>query len=191
MVGAVLAGGESRRMGTDKALLEFDGLPLWQRQARVLREAGIDDLVIVRRPGQPDLSDTLPHRHDAFQGAGPIAGLHAALKYSLARPEPAAGVAVLAVDMPAIDATWFAWLARHCRPGAGAVARHADGFEPLAAIYPAAALPVIEARIQREEYSLQGLVGALIESELMAIALLPEAERTRVANWNTPADRGS
>jgi molybdopterin-guanine dinucleotide biosynthesis protein A/MOSC domain-containing protein YiiM len=189
--GAVLAGGESRRMGTDKALLEFDGLPLWRRQQRVLAAAGMDDVVLVRRPGQSDLATGLPLCRDRFTGAGPIAGLHAALTWNLACPEPAEGLAALAVDMPGIDAGWFTWLRRHCRPGGGAVARHAGGFEPLAAIYPSAALPVIEERIRSAHYSLQGLVAALAAAGLMCVVSLPEADRRRVANWNSPADRTS
>lgn len=185
-IGAILAGGESRRMGTDKALLEFDGLPLWRRQQRVLAEAGMDEIVLVRRPGQSDLSPDIPLRHDLLSGAGPIAGLHAALTGSSCQ-----WLAALAVDMPAIDAGWFAGLRRHCRPGCGAVARHAGGFEPLAAIYPVDALRLIEERIRRGEFSLQGLVAELVATGLMAVVPLPEADRRRVANWNSPADRGS
>jgi molybdopterin-guanine dinucleotide biosynthesis protein A len=198
-IGAILAGGESRRMGTDKALLEFDGLPLWRRQQRVLGEAGMAEIVLVRRPGQSDLAAGIPLCRDRFPGAGPIAGLHAALTFNLAGPapaggelvEPADGVAVLAVDMPAIDARWFTWLRRHCRPGGGAVARHAGRFEPLAAIYPAAARPLVEERIRQGRNSLQGLVAELVAAGLMTVVLLPEDERHRVVNWNTPADRGS
>lgn len=178
-------------MGTDKALLEFDGLPLWRRQHRVLAAAGMDEVVLVRRAGQSDLSPDIPLCHDRFTGAGPISGLHAALTFNLACPGPAEGIAVLAVDMPAIGAGWFAWLRRHCRAGVGVVAQHAGGFEPLAAIYPAASLPLVEERIRRGEHALQGLVSALVAAGLMTVVLLPEAERHRVANWNSPADRGS
>ena len=37
---ALLAGGRSSRMGRDKAFLEIDGVPLWQRQLQTLRELG-------------------------------------------------------------------------------------------------------------------------------------------------------
>lgn len=189
--GAVLAGGESRRMGTDKALLEFDGLPLWRRQQQVLVAAGMNEVALVRRPGQSDLAAGLPLCRDRYTGAGPIAGLHAALTWNLACPGPAERLAVLAVDMPAIDAGWFMGLRRHCRPGGGAVARHDGGFDPLAAIYPATALPLVEERIQRGEHSLQRLVAALVTAGLMTAVVLPETERHRLANWNSPADRGS
>jgi molybdopterin-guanine dinucleotide biosynthesis protein A len=202
--GAILAGGESRRMGRDKALLDLAGEPLWRRQERVLREAGCTEVMIVRRPGQPDLAPGIPHVHDTIADAGPIAGLHAALTFNLTRPEPACGelvelleaacpepvegLVVLAVDMPAIDAGWFAWLREACRPGRGAVARHADGFEPLAAIYPAEALPLLKERLRRREFSLQGLLAALAAADCMTVLPLPESDRPKVANWNSPQD---
>ncbi|WP_434127450.1 molybdenum cofactor guanylyltransferase, partial [Enterococcus faecium] len=45
--GAVLTGGDSRRMGTDKALIEVDGGPLARRVANALRAAGADPVIAV------------------------------------------------------------------------------------------------------------------------------------------------
>ena len=182
--GAILAGGDSRRMGTDKALLEFEGVLLWQRQRQVLHDSGINDVIVVRRPEQPALDSEIPHVRDQVPGAGPLAGLHAALAAG-----PVSWLAVLAVDMPAIDPGWFEWLRQACQPGVGAVARHTNGFEPLAAIYPGSALTIVEERLRRREFSLQDLVSALIESQQLATLTLPETERQRVANWNSPQDR--
>lgn len=53
--GAVMAGGQSRRMGSDKALLGLSGEPLWQRQSRVLQAAGATAVGVVRQVGQPAL----------------------------------------------------------------------------------------------------------------------------------------
>jgi molybdopterin-guanine dinucleotide biosynthesis protein A len=53
VVGAVLAGGQSRRMGVDKARLAVSGVPLAERVATALREAGCAEVVLVRR-GAPD-----------------------------------------------------------------------------------------------------------------------------------------
>lgn len=189
--GAILAGGDSRRMGTDKALLEFEGVLLWKRQRQVLHDSGIEEVIIVRRPDQPALDSEIPHVRDQVPGAGPLAGLHAALAYNLACPEPAEGLAVLAVDMPAIDPGWFEWLRQACRPGVGAVAKHTDGFEPLAAIYPGSALAAVEQRLRKREFSLQGLILALVEAKQLTVLTLPETERQRVANWNSPSDRAS
>ena len=75
LVGAVLCGGSSRRMGTDKALLEIDGVPLAERVAGVLEAAGCAPVVFVggeplgaRATGRPFVPDRSP-------GAGPVGGV--------------------------------------------------------------------------------------------------------------------
>lgn len=181
--GAVLAGGESRRMGRNKALLRVDGEPLWQRQVRVLRAAGADPVIIVRREGQRRLSRDLPHVRDRLPDSGPLAGLEAALT-AISVP----WLAVLAVDMPAVDAAWFRWLSKDCRAGVGAVARHAETSEPLAAIYPREALAVVTAQLERGERSMQGLVMALARGRRMRVVPLPPSKLRSVTNWNSPAD---
>src|SRR5262245_41114898 len=107
LTGAVLAGGQSRRMGRDKAALAHEGRPMWERQAGVLRDAGAAPIAVVRQAGQDPLGlpDEVLLWHDSVVGAGPLAGLHTALSQSRTLL-----VAVLAVDMPRIDAWWFQWL---------------------------------------------------------------------------------
>lgn len=143
MLGVVLAGGESRRMGRDKAFLEADGEPLWKRQVGVLRDAGAGRVVLIRRRGQDPVAYDDCH-FDVFTGCGPLAGIHAALEIG-GHPH----VGVLAVDMPGIDAAWFGWLGGFCKAGVGAVARGDRALEPLAAIYPAEALPEAALRLER------------------------------------------
>lgn len=186
LTGAVLAGGQSRRMGRDKAMLVREGRPLWSRQAAVLLEAGAAPVAVVRAPGQPPLGlpPDLLLWHDLVAGAGPLAGLHAAL--SRCRGSL---LAVLAVDMPRIDAAWFHWLGRFSSPTLGAMARRPDGtHEPLAAVYPRLALKEVRARLTGPDRSLQALADALIESRLLCSVPLPENELWRVSNWNTPGD---
>ena len=181
--GAVLAGGESRRMGRDKALLRVGGEPMWRRQAKVLREAGAEPVFVVRRGGQRVLDRAVRHVWDAWENAGPLAGLEAAL-----RATSGDWVAVLAVDMPAIEAEWFRWLRGFCAPGCGAVVRHAEGTEPLAAIYPREALGVVSRRLKEGRRSMQELVTALARGRRMRLVRVGEAERGRLKNWNTPED---
>lgn len=186
--GAVLAGGQSRRMGQDKALLVLDGEALWLRQARVLREAGAGVVGVVRQREQAPLA--LPPDihlwHDAVIGAGPLAGLHAALTAGETE-----WLAVLATDMPRIDAGWFHWLGTFCRPGCGAMARPAAGHEPLAAIYPRAALGEVTRRLEGGQRSLHPLADALIAAGRLTSVTLPATEFWRVANWNTPTEIGA
>lgn len=187
LTGAVLAGGQSRRMGRDKATLSHEGRPLWERQAAILRETGADPVAIVRAPGQAPLGlpEDLLLWHDTAVGAGPLAGLHAALIHSRTLL-----LAVLAVDMPRIDAWWYQWLGSYCGSNIGAVACRPDGrHEPLAAIYPRSALGEVTRRLDSPDRSLQSLATALQERNLLRSVPLPAGELWRVANWNAPTDR--
>jgi len=189
-MGVILAGGRSRRMGRDKAELSVAGEPLWQRQARVLREAGAAHVALVLRPGQnppPGAgASALQMRRDVYRDAGPMAGLHTALT----TPPWANWYLVLAVDLPHVRPDWFGWLLGFCRDHAGAVVRHDTGYEPLAAIYPAGVGPVVAAQLERGEYSLQRLAERLVQTRRIRAIPLPARARPQVTNWNTPADVG-
>jgi molybdopterin-guanine dinucleotide biosynthesis protein A len=188
LTGVVLAGGHSRRMGRDKASILVAGEPLWKRQARILCSSGTTRVALVLRPDQPLPSDAerlaVQVLRDVHVGVGPIAGLYSALT---AQP-PAAWYLVLAVDLPHVKPDWFGWLSGFCDDGVGAIAKHESGFEPLAAIYPAAAGPIVEAHIERGEHSLQNLADHLVRTGKLRAVPLPATRRAQLANWNTPAD---
>jgi molybdenum cofactor guanylyltransferase len=182
MLGVILAGGHARRLGSDKALLPLGGEPLYLRQVRVLREAGAERVVIIRRPEQAAPAGIECWR-DQWAEIGPLAGLQAALA-----PRAAGLVAVLAVDMPAIDAGWFHWLQQACGPGRGAMARHDGICEPLAAIYPGEALDEVNRRRAAGDYSLQRLAVALAAVGRMRLLPVPDREQARAGSINSPAD---
>ncbi len=94
----VLTGGASRRMGSDKALLELDGVPLARRVADALTAAGARQVLAVG--GDVDALrahglDVVPDEHP---GEGPLGGILTALA---ATDEEV--VVVLACDLPAVD----------------------------------------------------------------------------------------
>jgi molybdenum cofactor guanylyltransferase len=180
MLGVVLAGGAGRRMGRDKALVEVEGEALWKRQVRVLRDAGAQRVHLIRRRSQAPLDHDLV-AFDAFDDSGPLAGLHAALGIG---GDPL--VAVLAVDMPGIDAAWFTWLRGFCREGVGAVARHEEALEPLAAIYPVEALSLAAARLASRELSVSALALELEGAGRMTVVPMPAGSASRVASLNAP-----
>jgi molybdopterin-guanine dinucleotide biosynthesis protein A len=77
-IGYVLAGGQSRRMGRDKALLVFRGQTLVERALATLRQV-TDEVAIVG--DRPDLGRFAEIISDAACGVGPVAGLVAGLKH--------------------------------------------------------------------------------------------------------------
>jgi molybdopterin-guanine dinucleotide biosynthesis protein A len=181
MLGVVLAGGEGRRMGRDKALIEQGGEPLWRRQLRVLKEAGAQTALVARRRDQQPLEGA-PCIFDAFPDSGPMSGIHAALS---AGDFPL--VAILAVDMPGVDAAWFTWLKGLCGPGVGAAAEHDQSIEPLAAIYPGDILAEVAGRIGRRELSARRLVEDLARAGRMRLAPIPGPLAGKAASLNERA----
>lgn len=183
--GVVLAGGHSRRMGREKALLEVNGEALWRRQERVLREAGAAEVWLSARPEQAWATAEASGRvvHDRVVDAGPLAGIAATLAASTATH-----LAVLAVDLPRMEAAWLRRLSAACGPGRGAVGRREGFFEPLAAIYPREILVAAERALARGERSLQRLLTA--EAARFAIVEIGATDAAWFENWNEPTASG-
>ncbi len=137
---AIQAGGESRRMGTDKALLPFLGQPLVVRL--LSRLAWIADEVIItsnqpenyRFLGLTPIPDLLP-------GLGALGGLHTALS---AATHPYA--AVVACDMPFASPEIFLYALAQLRERSADVVipRTEAGMEPFHAVYRCEILPAAD-----------------------------------------------
>ncbi|MDQ2833074.1 MAG: molybdenum cofactor guanylyltransferase [Acidobacteriota bacterium] len=78
--GYVLAGGNSRRMGRDKALLELAGEPLIRHAVKKLRRVCMDVRVLSANPELAAFAPTVPDLHP---GCGPLGGVEAALAHSI------------------------------------------------------------------------------------------------------------
>jgi len=89
--GIVLAGGQSLRMGQDKALLRWQGRPLLEHMAALLVAAGAARVVVSGDyPDYQGVRDPLPQR-------GPLGGLH-----GVAQALDDGLLLVVPVDMPAL-----------------------------------------------------------------------------------------
>ena len=91
---AILAGGESRRLGQDKSLLQFSGETLIKRIAERFSRLALETIVITNNEDKFNILD-LPVYSDIVQGSGALGGLYTAL-YRASQP----AVALLACDMP-------------------------------------------------------------------------------------------
>ncbi|MEC7133427.1 MAG: molybdenum cofactor guanylyltransferase [Pseudomonadota bacterium] len=95
LIGLVLAGGQSRRMGQDKALMRYQGRTLIDNASLLLQSASCDKVLISRNaPG---------FLNDKIEDAGPLSGVHAvldALSQSDNRNGNPCELLVLPVDMP-------------------------------------------------------------------------------------------
>jgi molybdenum cofactor guanylyltransferase len=104
-VGVVLAGGDSRRMGTDKALLAVDGVPMAVRVASALAGGGCDPILC--QGGRVDelAALGLAVNPDSHPGNGPLPAILDAVSR-----EAREAVVVCACDLPWLDAATVALL---------------------------------------------------------------------------------
>jgi len=180
----LLAGGRSLRMGRDKALLPWRGQPLWEHQLSTLEALGPRELLVSRGGQAPLEGMRFGLVEDRWPDAGPVGGIAGGLAAMRGRR-----LMVLAVDLPLVSATFLRTL---LKGDAGAVGIDERGrFEPLAAVYPHAALEVAEERVGRGRCSLQELVGVLVARGLMHARVLSAADRGLLRNVNSPADHAS
>lgn len=180
----LLAGGKSTRMGCEKALLEIDGEPLWQRQLATLRACGPAELLVSQRPDGVVPAAGVTIVHDAAPGLGPLGGVAASLR---AARHPF--LLVLAIDLPQMRPDFLRELAETAvRTGRGIVPLHGERFEPLAAIYPRGALALAELHLQSPDRSMQRFIRAALELGLISARELREPEPSLFQNVNRPAD---
>ena len=137
---AVLAGGGSRRMGRDKALLEIGGRPMMARVIERIR-ALFGEISIVGGADRSYGAFGVPVFRDARPGCGSLGGIYTALSTS-----SAPFVFCLACDMPFISAPLVSFLVGEMRKsGCQAVIPRVGGeLEPLCAVYSREIIPVIE-----------------------------------------------
>lgn len=180
----ILTGGKSRRMGRDKGELPVGESTLLERM--IDRWTGVFDAVAVSvGEGGRTLPAEVPALLDRHPGAGPMAGLEAAL----AELETDA-VFLTAVDMPFGDAALARWMAERMGQADVCTIRRGDGRpEPLFALYRKSCLPVITRSLEEGRRSfVQGLfpfvaVEQIGEEELAAFDL----ERS-LFNANSPEE---
>ncbi len=137
----ILAGGKSRRMGRNKALLEFDGETLIQRLYHTLETAFDEVLISANDPETYDFLDAtfVP---DIYEAGGCLAGLHAGLLS--ARGE---SCFFAACDMPFLNVELVRYLGSFSAEYDLVVPVSRSGLEPLHAFYSRNCLPHIERQL--------------------------------------------
>jgi molybdopterin-guanine dinucleotide biosynthesis protein A len=185
MAGFVLTGGQSSRMGRDKALLAIEGTVLVARTATLVRTV-TGNVTLIGAPerytqlGFPSVADLIPD-------SGPIGGLYTALHTTRADWN-----LLVACDMPrlteAILRELLAAAAHSYGSGSGAaclVPETASGLHPLCAVYHRCALPTVQSAIEDKRFKMHDLLMSL-EAEVW-----PVADSAILENVNTPQEWGA
>ncbi|OGT00795.1 MAG: hypothetical protein A3F73_00215 [Gallionellales bacterium RIFCSPLOWO2_12_FULL_59_22] len=149
----IMAGGDSRRMGTDKASLLFGGQTLLQSVIATMRHLFPDVIVSVRQPRD---GIDLPQVCDEQPNGGPLAGLAASLE-QINTP----WAFMVACDMPFVAPEVVEILAKY-RLQHQAVVPVVHGHpQPLAAFYAVNCLAPLRASLAAQQNSVRGLLKQL------------------------------
>jgi molybdopterin-guanine dinucleotide biosynthesis protein A len=138
----ILAGGQSSRMGSNKALLPMRGGLFIETIHRQLSSLFSEVLLVTNSPGQYAFLGSRMVA-DLFPGAGPLAGLHSALVHC-----HTPYIFVVACDMPYLNGSLINALAARCHQGEVVIPETGQGLEPLHAVYSRSCLPAVEKAVQ-------------------------------------------
>jgi len=181
LFGLVLAGGQSTRMGEDKAAIRYHG-PMQSEHCFDLLARVCQKVYLSNRRDQAFLPghDGIPQINDLFAGDGPMVGILSAM-----RTHPLAAWLVIACDMPFLNSRMIGRLVRGRDPSKGATAFSASdgGAEPLCAIYEPSCFPVLMGCLDRPD---EGPRAALMS---VRARLLEPDDSALLMNVNFTAQR--
>lgn len=179
----ILAGGQSTRMGTDKAFLQLNGRTLLER-ALALTQSVTPNVAIIGQ--QSKFSAYAAVVEDIFPNCGPLAGIHAGLKASAYEWN-----LILAVDLPFVSQEVLQFLIAKAASHQAIVTapRTSEGWQPLCAIYRREFAKRAEQALRESRYK----IDALFEPSTTQAISLEDLEVAGFSlalfrNLNTPQD---
>jgi len=179
----ILAGGASRRMGRNKALLPFRGKPLLRRQLDLLAPLFSEILISANDPAPytPFGRRVVP---DVFAEPCSLSGIHALLKAATA-PR----VFVVACDLPFLNPALIRKLLEVPGDFDVIVPESDEGLEPLHAIYSRSCIPAIERAAEGSRWKVSGFYDGLwIDVLPIRVDAWRVEGRSPFTNANTPED---
>ena len=138
LTGVILAGGKSRRMGYNKALLRVGGKTIIERVLEALKEITDSLLIITNSPEEYDFLN-IPMKGDILPGKGAFGGVYTALSLS-----DAFYSLVVACDMPFLNSGFLRYMTQFKEGYDIVIPKPGQWYEPLCAIYAKTCIPQIE-----------------------------------------------
>lgn len=176
----IQAGGQSSRMGEDKALKSFLGRPLIQRVVERLSPIADELMVTTNNPDDYRFLN-VPLFPDLRPGRGALGGLYTAIA-SASQPI----VAVSACDMPFVSAPLIEAMSSLLVAEVVdvVIAKTEEGYEPLHAIYRReTCLPAIESAIDADQWKVIAWFPQ-VKVRVLALDEIKQSDPSGLAFWN-------
>jgi molybdopterin-guanine dinucleotide biosynthesis protein A len=183
LTGVILSGGQSIRMGKNKAFVEIDGIPIIQR-IHNLFEKLFQEIIIVANQKEPFKNISSKIYSDLIPKRGVLGGLYTGLFFSSFQYS-----FCVACDMPFLKESVIEYLIKRIQNDDVIVPRTKDGLQPLHAIYSKMCLGPIKHIIEEGKYKILDLYP------MVKVKIIEEGELTLLdptnesfVNVNTPEE---
>jgi molybdopterin-guanine dinucleotide biosynthesis protein A len=154
ITGIILAGGQSKRMGTDKGLIGLSGKPLISYAIDTL--SGICGEILISANDDAYNSFGLKVVPDLMTGQGPMGGIYSCMKAVKTKY-----VIVLSCDMPFVDKQIIDLLLTGKNHYQAVLPGHKGFMQPVCALYNSEILPIIEHHLFSGKLKLAGFIEML------------------------------
>jgi molybdopterin-guanine dinucleotide biosynthesis protein A len=180
---AIMAGGKSSRMGTDKAFVPFEGRPLIETVIEQVTGLGEELILIANQPEQY-AHIGVPIFGDVYPDHGPLGGIYTAVHHAR-HPH----TLIVACDMPWLNRSLLEYMISLRETADIIVPRWEQFPEPLHAIYNKACLPPIETNLKAQRLKITTFfskvsVRFVSKTEIQRF----DSDGRSFANINTPDD---
>lgn len=183
ITGIILAGGESTRMGKNKAFVEINGVQVIDRTVALFKEI-FDDVLLVTNTPLDYLDLKVRAVTDLIPGKGSLGGIYTGLFFSSSPHAFFVGC-----DMPFLDKRVIQYFLSLAETADIVVQRTKDYWQPLHAVYSRNLLKPIERLLQKGELKIikayRGMkMREVTREEVQAL----DPDLYSLANFNTPEE---
>jgi molybdopterin-guanine dinucleotide biosynthesis protein A len=154
ITGIILAGGQSSRMGTDKAMLQINGKALLEKAIEICRPVCHEILISSNNSDHENFGYIIIP--DEIKNCGPIGGIFSCLKKSETNWN-----FVISVDSAFVTEDFVQFLISETGVFDAVVPIHENGKEPLVAVYHKSCVPAILEQLKLKDYKMHHLLNVL------------------------------
>ncbi len=178
--GIILAGGQSKRMGSDKGLISYKGKQLVEYAIDLLTPFCENIVISANNPQYSKFG--LPVIADDMRDIGPVGGLLATLPKSQNRYS-----IVVSCDMPHLNSEAVNLLIEYVKDATCYIPKHNRGIEPLFGIYHQNFIHTLSETVNNGNYKLRALFSPL-DTFYVDFNILLETHLSLFLNFNKLSD---